>query len=124
MSVSIRSLHVTVSDVLDYLASEETLLRDFPNLTREGIRACLTFAADHDRRPEIVFDPIDLGLQTIDAPLEVEPGPQVLTTSVTILICVPCETSVVQPAGCQSYCRAISPVKHRTTRFSAAGAAW
>ena len=45
----IRGLRMTVSDVLDYLASgmsEEDLLRDFPDLTREDIRACLAFAAD------------------------------------------------------------------------------
>ena len=49
----IRGLRMTVSDVLDYLASgmsEDDLLRDFPELTREDIRACLAFAADHDRR--------------------------------------------------------------------------
>ena len=49
----IRGLRVTVSDVLDYLASgmsEDDLLRDFPDLTREDIRACLAFAADRERR--------------------------------------------------------------------------
>ena len=48
----IRGLRITVSDVLDYLASgmsEEDLLRDFPDLTREDIRACLAFAADRER---------------------------------------------------------------------------
>ena len=47
----IRGLRIAVSDVLDYLASgmsEEDLLRDFPDLTREDIRACLAFAAEHD----------------------------------------------------------------------------
>ena len=49
----IRGLRMAVSDVLDYLASgmsEEDLLRDFPDLTREDIRACLAFAADRERR--------------------------------------------------------------------------
>ena len=49
----IRGLRVTVSDVLDYLASgmsEDEVLRDFPDLTREDIRACLAFAADRERR--------------------------------------------------------------------------
>ena len=49
----IRGLRVTVSDVLDYLASgmsEDDLLRDFPDLTCEDIRACLAFAADRERR--------------------------------------------------------------------------
>ena len=47
----IRGLRIAVSDVLDYLASgmsEEDLLRDFPDLTREDIRACLAFAAEPD----------------------------------------------------------------------------
>ena len=49
----IRGLRITVSDVLDYLASgmaEDDILRDFPDLTREDIRACLAFAADRERR--------------------------------------------------------------------------
>ncbi len=48
----IRGLRMTVSDVLDYLASgmsEDELLGDFPDLTREDIRACLAFAADGQR---------------------------------------------------------------------------
>jgi uncharacterized protein (DUF433 family) len=42
----IRGLRITVYDVLDYLASgmtEEEILEDFPDLTREDIRACLAF---------------------------------------------------------------------------------
>ena len=49
----IRGLRMTVTDVLDYLAagmSEGELLRDFPDLTRQDIRACLAFAADRERR--------------------------------------------------------------------------
>ena len=49
----IRGLRITVSDVLGYLAagmSEDDILRDFPYLTREDIRACLAFAADRERR--------------------------------------------------------------------------
>lgn len=45
----IRGLRITVSDVLDYLASgmsETQILQDFPELTVEDIRACLAFAAD------------------------------------------------------------------------------
>jgi uncharacterized protein (DUF433 family) len=41
-----------VYDVLDYLASgmtEAEILEDFPDLTREDIRACLAFAADRER---------------------------------------------------------------------------
>ncbi len=49
----IRGLRITISDVLDYLASgmsEEDVLRDFPDLTHEDIRACFVFAADRERR--------------------------------------------------------------------------
>ncbi len=49
----IRGLRITVYDVLEYLASgmsEDEILRDFPDLTREDIRACLEFAADRERK--------------------------------------------------------------------------
>lgn len=49
----IRGLRITVSDVLDYLASgmsAEEIISDFPDLTIEDIRACLSFAADRERR--------------------------------------------------------------------------
>ena len=50
----VRGLRVTVSDVLEYLASgmsETEILADFPYLTRDDIRACLAFAAERERRP-------------------------------------------------------------------------
>lgn len=49
----IRGMRITVYDVLEYLASgmsEDDILRDFPDLTREDIRACLAFAADRERK--------------------------------------------------------------------------
>jgi uncharacterized protein (DUF433 family) len=49
----IRGLRITVSDVLDYLASgmsEDEILEDFPELTREDIKASIAFAADRERR--------------------------------------------------------------------------
>ena len=49
----IRGLRITVYDVLDYLASdmtEDEILEDFPDLTREDIKACLAFAADRERK--------------------------------------------------------------------------
>ncbi len=49
----IRGMRITVYDVLEYLASgmtEDELLIDFPDLTREDIRACLAFAADRERK--------------------------------------------------------------------------
>lgn len=52
----IRSLRVTVYDVLEYLAggmAQEEILREFPYLTKEDIQACLAFAADRERKLEI-----------------------------------------------------------------------
>ena len=49
----IRGMRITVYDVLDYLASgmsEVDILADFPDLTRDDIRACLAFAADRERK--------------------------------------------------------------------------
>ncbi len=49
----IRGLRITVYEVLEYFASgmsQEEILRDFPDLTMEDIRACLAFAADRERR--------------------------------------------------------------------------
>ena len=49
----IRGLRITVYDVLEYLASgmsEAEILRDFPDLTPDDIRACLAFAADRERK--------------------------------------------------------------------------
>jgi uncharacterized protein (DUF433 family) len=54
---SVRGLRITVADVLGYLAagmSHEEILRDFPYLTEEDIRACLAFAADRERKLETV----------------------------------------------------------------------
>jgi uncharacterized protein (DUF433 family) len=53
----IRGLRITVYDVLGYMAagmSKEEILADFPDLTETDIRACLAFAADGERRFEIV----------------------------------------------------------------------
>jgi uncharacterized protein (DUF433 family) len=44
---------ITVSDVLEYLAggmSEADILRDFPSLKAEHIRAVLAFAAEREKR--------------------------------------------------------------------------
>lgn len=50
---TVRGTRIAVGDVLSYLASgmsEDEILSDFPQLTREDIRACLAFAADRERR--------------------------------------------------------------------------
>jgi uncharacterized protein (DUF433 family) len=49
----IRGLRITVYDVLEYLAGGMTIdeiLEDFPELTRNDIKACLAFAADRERK--------------------------------------------------------------------------
>ena len=48
----IRGMRITVYDVLSYLAagmSQEEVLADFPYLTEEDIRACLSYAADREQ---------------------------------------------------------------------------
>jgi uncharacterized protein (DUF433 family) len=53
----IRGLRITVYDVLDYMASgmsEEDIVRDFPDLTREDIHACLAFAAERERKLHLI----------------------------------------------------------------------
>ena len=53
----IRGLRVTVYDVLESLANGKThadILQELPYLTEEDIRACLAFAADRERKLEIL----------------------------------------------------------------------
>lgn len=48
----IRGMRITVYDVLEYLASGMThqeILEDFPYLTEDDIRACLSYAADREK---------------------------------------------------------------------------
>jgi len=49
----VRGTRIAVADVLDYLGGGMTIaevLGDFPDLTAEDIQACLSFAADRERR--------------------------------------------------------------------------
>lgn len=49
----VRGTRIAVGDVLEYLAggmSEDEILADFPQLTRDDIRACLAYAAERERR--------------------------------------------------------------------------
>ncbi|MDJ1179843.1 DUF433 domain-containing protein [Roseofilum sp. BLCC_M91] len=49
----VRGLRITVYEVLEYLASEMSeadILDDFPDLTREDLKACIAYAADRERR--------------------------------------------------------------------------
>jgi uncharacterized protein (DUF433 family) len=48
----IRGMRITVYDVLEYLAAGMThqeILEDFPYLTEDDIRACLSYAADREK---------------------------------------------------------------------------
>jgi len=45
-------MRITVYDVLEYLASgmsQQEVLKEFPYLTEEDIRACLAYAADREK---------------------------------------------------------------------------
>ena len=49
----IKGTRITVYDVLEYLAggmTEDAILSDFPDLTRDDIRAALAFGAARERR--------------------------------------------------------------------------
>jgi uncharacterized protein (DUF433 family) len=53
----IRGMRITVYDVLEYLASgmtQEEILQDFPYLTKQDILACLSYAADREKRIVVV----------------------------------------------------------------------
>jgi uncharacterized protein (DUF433 family) len=53
----VRGLRITVYEVLEQLASgmsHEEILQNFPYLTEQDILACLAFAADRERRVEIL----------------------------------------------------------------------
>ena len=53
----IRGLRITVYDVLSYLASgmtHEEILADFPDLTKEDILACLSYAADRESHVKVI----------------------------------------------------------------------
>jgi uncharacterized protein (DUF433 family) len=52
----VRNTRITVFDVLGWLASgmsHEEILTDFPELTEEDISACLSYAADKERKIRI-----------------------------------------------------------------------
>jgi uncharacterized protein (DUF433 family) len=53
----IRGMRITVYDVLSYLAAgmtQEEVLADFPYLTAEDIRACLSYAADREQQTLVI----------------------------------------------------------------------
>ena len=49
----VRGTRISVGDILGYLAggmSETQILADFPQLASDDVRACLTYAAERERR--------------------------------------------------------------------------
>jgi len=47
----IRNLRISVDDVLDMLAEgmgESDIIKDFPELETDDIRACIAFSTDHE----------------------------------------------------------------------------
>ena len=49
----VQGTRISVGDILGYLAggmSEDQILADFPQLTRDDVRACLAYAAERERR--------------------------------------------------------------------------
>lgn len=55
----VRGLRITVYEVLKMLASEmtfEEILRDYPDLTREDILACIQYASEREHVLNVVSD--------------------------------------------------------------------
>jgi uncharacterized protein (DUF433 family) len=53
----VRGMRITVYDVLGYLAAGMTadeIISDFPELTPDDIKACLSYAADIDKHTQLV----------------------------------------------------------------------
>lgn len=53
----IRGMRITVYDVLSYLASgmnSEQIIEDFPELRKEDILACLSYAADSEKHTRLL----------------------------------------------------------------------
>jgi uncharacterized protein (DUF433 family) len=83
----IRGLRITVYEVLEYLASgmsEAEILNDFPDLTREDIRACLAFAARPEPRPPLASTAPDRERKLVTIPR----------------VCGCCSTRISRPGRC------------------------
>ncbi|MGB3079510.1 MAG: DUF433 domain-containing protein [Saprospiraceae bacterium] len=53
----VRGMRITVYDVLGYLASgmtTEEIIEDFPELTKDDIQACLSYAADSEKHTRLL----------------------------------------------------------------------
>ena len=56
----VRGLRITVGDVLGWVAagmSWREILDDYPDLTKQDIRACLAYAADREQHTMIALTP-------------------------------------------------------------------
>ena len=53
---TVRGTRLTVGDVLGYLSemSESELLENFPQLTRDDVKACFAYVAERERRSLLV----------------------------------------------------------------------
>jgi uncharacterized protein (DUF433 family) len=52
----IKGSRIAVADILGYMAagdSEAEILAEFPQITRDDVRACLAYAADRERLTRI-----------------------------------------------------------------------
>jgi uncharacterized protein (DUF433 family) len=53
----VRGMRITVYDVLGYLASgmtTEEIIEDFPELTKDDIQVCLSYAADSEKHTRLL----------------------------------------------------------------------
>ncbi len=53
----IKQTRITVYDVLGWLAngmSQDDIIEDYPELTQESIKACLSFAAEREHRLSVI----------------------------------------------------------------------
>lgn len=53
----IRGTRITVADIFEYLGSgmtQQEILEDFPDLTKADLQSCFAFAADRDRRLNVL----------------------------------------------------------------------
>lgn len=53
----IRGMRITVYDVLGYLAagmSTDEIIEDFPELTKDDIKACLDYASDSEKHTRLL----------------------------------------------------------------------
>ncbi len=63
----VRGLRITVGDVLGWIAAGMThqeIIDDFPDLTDQDIRACLTYAAAREQHTTIALTPHEVAVRS------------------------------------------------------------